>query len=208
MERPERTKEMELRQISCAARRLLEKGWAEGSSGNISLISRAPVGEERNPLKIFPLKADLPGIEGILFWAKKSGSSMEQVSLDPESNNGLYRISGLELQLLEGRGPPTTEVHSHLMIYSQTSHEAAVHCHWPGLGGALERTRKGPLPPWMAVVGPLMPGSMELARTTGDQMHGRRLVVWEGHGAVGAGPDLGSCIEALDEAHGVLFGLR
>jgi len=122
---------------------LWDKGWAEGSAGNISVnVSEHYLGLSFD-FRTFPmlaLKKEYPSLAGNFIFITIQGSRMRHLAKDPGNNLCLIKISqaGDGYQLLfedrENQGTPSSEILSHLAIHNYLSEnkpdfKAIVHCH-------------------------------------------------------------------------------
>jgi len=191
----------ELNSISRAAMELVRNGWARSSSGNISLRSRAVLNNSpKDTLSLDPRILPEGILQDMLFWMTKTGSTMEEVSKDPEGNAGLYRVCERSLELLAGTGPPSTEVAVHMLILSGTKVDAIVHCHWDDIGEISQNAIKGSIPGWIGVSPVHPPGSLELAEGTSKEAAVHRLIIWPQHGVIAFGRDLEECLSTIKGA--------
>lgn len=108
---------------------------------------------------------------------------MKEVMERPLLNIGAYRIEqGSSMSLIYGVGPPSSEIAAHLEIYKALLLDeiSILHFHDDPL---LERISSISDPPdWIRMIPELLPGSLELAKTSAEEASSSRLLVWRGHG--------------------------
>jgi rhamnulose-1-phosphate aldolase len=122
---------------------LWEKGWAEGSAGNISVNVTEQYPGIHLDFRTFPmiaLKTEYPSLAGNFIFITTKGSRMRQLATEPGKFICLIKISqaGDAYQLLfedpENPNDPSSELLSHLAIHNYLVEErpdfrAIVHCH-------------------------------------------------------------------------------
>ncbi len=188
------------------AKELIRHDWGSSFFGNISLM----IDEEDEFLR-YPVISSYtspeinPGIEGRYLLITRTTSTMQEVVDHPETAIGLYRIAGGSMDLLWGRGPPTSEVSAHLSVHSLGKGSAIIHCHMLLLGSIfrtdLERSL---LPEGFSYVGGFEPGSTALAEATKKAMENSHTIIWIGHGAVTYSDGLSKCLERLHTLEDIL----
>ncbi len=162
-----------------------------------------------------PLSVCVPGLAGEYFIVTGAGKFMRNVALDPSAAIGIVEIdaTGSAYRIvwgLDGNARPTSEFAGHIMMHAVRKQESRgadrvlYHCHPTdvvALTCALahdDRTITRALwkmmtecimvfPEGVGVVGPLTPGSLELAEATAKKMNDHRAVVWAHHGLAVAG---------------------
>ncbi len=179
------------------AQMLIDRKWADSFFGNISMILD-PI--DINPDIITTFKTPVPvrQLDGRFLLVTRTISTMEELSMDPASALGLYRINGSVLELLWGSGPPTSEISSHLLSYSIHRGRAIVHCHMDLIDEISLRFPEGPsLPPGCSWVEYFEPGSIELALATKEALMKNDTVVWKDHGPLSMTESLERCMARL-----------
>ena len=186
-----------LRSICDTARELEARGWAKGFFGNISInLGRPDIGG-MIIRGLYHHYLPVEDIIGCTLLITRSGSTMSEISRDPGSHVGAYRISKGSLDLIWGEGPPTSEIGSHLLIHRIGTTRGIIHCHLDNMGriekGEVQRNGFG----W---VGKLEPGSPELAEATNEAAGRYDTIIWEGHGVICFAGDLQKALDLVFEA--------
>jgi L-fuculose-phosphate aldolase len=179
-----RMDEAKLREdLASVTRKIAERGWAPGSSGNTSLR--------------------IPGTNDFLI--KGSGDSM--IWAQPDS---LLKIDSTG-KILSGVGKPSKEVGFHLGIYSKRPEVGGViHAHPPyatswAIAGTVFPMVTGPSKVWLKKI-PMVPpapsGSVELAKMITEAFADEsiRVVLMQGHGLVAAGRTIFDAFNFVDWA--------
>ncbi|MDR0536820.1 MAG: rhamnulose-1-phosphate aldolase [Tannerellaceae bacterium] len=218
----------EINRIAETAGYLWEKGWAERNGGNISVnltdcftpqeIKMQPV--ESN----LPLAIRAEHLKGHIFYVTGTGKRMRYVAREPWSNGALIRISptGDSYDILaENPIRPTSELPSHLLMHDYLLAEGrqirvVLHTHPTDIIGLthckplLDSARLTRLlwsmipecriivPRGLGIVGYEIPGTIELARATIEQLKHHDIIVWEKHGILAVGEDIIECFDAID----------
>lgn len=181
------------------AKELVGHDWGSSFFGNISIMIDEEDEFLRYPvISSFSSPIEEPEIEGRYLLITRTTSTMQEVADHPENAIGLYRIAGDSLDLLWGRGPPTSELSTHLLVHSSGKGSAIIHCHMPLLGSITHADLEGSfLPEGFSYVGEFEPGSIGLAEATKKSMERNHTVIWVGHGAVTYSDGLGRCLDRL-----------
>jgi len=157
-----------------------------------------------------------------------TGTYMHNVELSPEDNLGVIEIdaSGGKYRILWGYASgdrPTSELPTHLRAHSvrkrvsNDSDRAVLHTHCPNitamtLAAELDTVRISKLlwqmhteciinfPEGIEFVPWILPGSVELGEATAKGLEKRRLILWQYHGIVAAGPTLDKAFGLIDTA--------
>jgi len=207
---------------------LWEKGWAERNGGNISVNLTAcltPAEREMEPVQGgLSLREPVVALGGQVFYVTGTGKRMRYVACDPFANGSLIRIAaaGDAYDILaEQPIAPTSELPSHLLMhnYLQASGRqirVVLHTHPTDLIGlthcrpfldAEKLTRllwsmipecRIVVPRGIGMVGYEIPGSLELAHATIEQLKRHDIIFWERHGVLAVGDDLIDCFDAID----------
>lgn len=218
-----------LDELTAAAGRIDAKGWAEGTGGNVSVLTEEPKGCKE--LKSFPLSFSAPELAGKCVLITRSGCRLANVPGDPERELALLRIEKNRAQLLWGLregGRPSSELAAHLMSHAAClsrapGHRAVVHTHATNviaMGMLAEQDERSFtkalwsmcteclmfLPDGVGVL-PWMPcGTDEIGLRTAEKLREFPLVLWQNHGvfASGSTPDeaMGR-VEIADKAAGL-----
>lgn len=176
---------------------LIDRKWAGSFFGNISMIID-PIDLSSDIITTFRVPVPIGELDGRLLLVTRTTSTMEELSTDPASALGLYRINGSVIELLWGLGPPTSEISSHLLAYSARPGKAIVHCHMDLIDVISLKFPEGPpLPPGCSWVEDFEPGSIELALATKDALMKDDTVVWKDHGPLSLTESLEICMARL-----------
>jgi len=196
--------EMMYDNISRSARFLTGMGWNASFFGNISI--KADV-DRTGPKSSGPiaLPMEFPNLAGRTIAITMAGSTMSGIEHQPRANAGIYRLSGPDaLYLMDGTGPPSSELLSHLSIHDRLDlpTSAIIHCH---IGRLLDRLEGSKDPPaWMRTVPDNMAGSKELAIASADAASVGSILIWPGHGIVAVSSDIDGAISLLEKVSGLL----
>ena len=183
--------------------------------------------EEPGPWQ--PLGAADAALAGSLFLVTASGSYMRNVAGDPAHTTGIVEIApdgGAWRRVwgLRDGGRPTSELAGHLLIHAARMRESSgvdrvlYHAHPAAVIALSKVVPCDPramtrvlwdamtecvmvFPEGVGVVGCEVPGSLELARASAEQMERRRAVVWAHHGLLCAGTDFD---DAFGRMHAVV----
>lgn len=168
--------------IAFAAGWLHLSGLDPSTSGNISILQRK-VTMSNQPLGNFNLPCPYPALIDLVLFITRAGSTMKEVIDRPLENIGAYRVEqGTSMSLIDGAGPPSSEIAAHLEIYKALLMDdmSILHFHDDPL---LERISSfSNTPDWIRMIPELMPGSIELAKASAEAAASSCLLVWRGHG--------------------------
>ncbi|MGA1849086.1 MAG: class II aldolase/adducin family protein [Thermoplasmatota archaeon] len=200
--------EIPITDIQKTAAALVGRSWAESFFGNISVLLDLD-DVEMDIMDRYPIHTEIPDLNRRYILVTRTFSTMKEVVRDPERALGFYRIENRELLLLWGEGPPTSELSSHLMAYSTGRGRAIIHCHMDLVGRVSSSfgIADHPLPTGTQIIEELEPGSIELARATGDALRKNDTVIWRGHGAFSMTDSLGESLKRLEGLEGYLNGI-
>lgn len=203
-------------------------GWDERNGGNIScMIDENEVKkyfDTDKVLRVIPISFKAESLVGKYFLVTGTGKYFKNVSDDPETNLGLFRVGadGESAELIWGYkdgGRFTSELPAHLMSHMArlavdpdnrivmhthpTNTLAMTHIH-PLNDKEFTRTIWGTctecivvFPEGIGVLPWMVCGNNEIGVATAEKMNDYRIVVWAQHGIYGAGKD-------LDEAFGLI----
>ncbi len=217
----------EINKVAEVAGYLWEKGWAERNGGNITVNVSEFADEQikAHPAIAGPfhIGKTLPNIAGLYFYCKGTGKRMRDLARRPMDNGSIIRIlpDGESYEIVaDSPVLPTSELPSHLamhdyLIGSGSAYKASLHTHPielvalshnPAFLGKDVLTKKlwSMIPETLAfaplglgVVPYVMPGSVELADATLEQIRDYDVVLWEKHGICAVGTDI---MDAFDQA--------
>lgn len=212
-----------VRQVS---RWLWNRGWAEWSSGNLS-VEFSPVSADLLQTESYILEApcELRNIEKT-YLISRSGSKMRELMLRPEE--GLCMVQPMEKGKLKVSSlthsdrmvAPTSEYISHLMIHDlmhtqRPQHRAVLHAHpaeviafsqLPGIHSknitqildSILPELSIFLPEGTGIVPYHQPGSLMLANATANVLRNCSVAIWQGHGIIATGATLAEAFDAID----------
>ncbi|GHU76404.1 rhamnulose-1-phosphate aldolase [Bacteroidia bacterium] len=218
----------EINRIAEVAGYLWEKGWAERNGGNISVNLTnylTPKELRKKPLQAgIELQAAVPSLQGHVFYVTGTGKRMRYVAKEPFANGSLIRIGadGATYDILaEQIIAPTSELPSHLMMHEYLLKEGrntrvVLHTHPTDLIGLthckpLLDSRKLTrllwsmipecriiVPGGIGIIPYEIPGTLELAHATIEQLKHHDVVFWEKHGILAVGEDIIECFDSID----------
>ena len=204
-------------------------GWDERNGGNISyLLTKEEVEtyiDVNNVIRTIPIGFKAKELIGKYFLVTGTGKYFKNVDKDPETNLGIFRISGADgdvAELLWGYkdgGKFTSELPAHLMSHISRlavdpTHRVVLHSHPTytiAMGSVcpideIELTRRlwksnteaiVVFPDGVGVLPCMVCGTNAIGEATAEKMKKFRLVMWTNHGIYGTGKD-------LDEAFGLV----
>ncbi len=215
-----------INQIAEVAGYLWQKGWAERNGGNITVnIIDCIDASLKNAAALSPAIAigkTLPALHGQFFYAKGTGKRMRDLARLPMDNGSIIRITDdcahYEI-VAEKPVMPTSELPSHLeiqnyLIETGSKYRATLHTHPIELvamshsprfldSATITHTLWSMIPETLAfaplglgVVPYALPGSLQLADATLDEIKKHDVVLWEKHGVFAVGENI---IEAFDQ---------
>lgn len=181
-------------------------GWLHGSDldlstfGNISIMHRK-ASMSGPSLEIFDLPGPYPVLIDSVLFITRTGSTMKEVMDRPLENIGKYLIDQeSSMTLIEGKGPPSSEISSHLEIYRALliDEMSILHFHDDALLKRISSLKD--LPDQIRMIPVLQPGSMELARASGEAASSNRLLIWSGHGMTAISDTLENAVRIAEAA--------
>lgn len=215
-------------QVAEVAGYLWQKGWAERNGGNITVNVTDLVDDEIKALSAIaparPIGKILPNLNGTYFYAKGTGKRMRDLARRPMENGAIIRVcddcASYEI-IADNAVLPTSELPSHLslqdyLIGTGSCYKATLHTHPIELvamshiqrflrPGEMTRVLWSMIPETLAfaplgigVVPYAMPGSLELADATLEQIKTHDVVLWEKHGTTSVGIDIMDAFDQTD----------
>ena len=205
---------------------LWQNGWAERNGGNITVnITEFADAEMAAMPALAPaiqIGKELPMLRGKFFYAKGTGKRMRDLAREPMQNGSIIRIcpDGASYEIIVDEPVlPTSELPSHLalqnyLLLTGSTYKATLHTHPIELvamshirrfleGDEMTRVLWSMIPETLAfaplgigIVPYKLPGSIELADATLEQIKRHDVVLWEKHGTVAVGKDI---MDALDQ---------
>ena len=218
----------EIQKVAEVAGYLWQKGWAERNGGNITVNLTAFVDDEMRALPALsePLQigTTLPNLKGCYFYCKGTGKRMRDLARWPMQNGSIIRIlddCASYVIIADEPVMPTSELPSHLSIHdyliaSGSTYKASLHTHpielvamshnpaflgkdvltrllWSMIPGTLAFAPLG-----LGIVPYTLPGSVDLANATLEQIKDYDVVLWEKHGTVAVGTDIMDAFDQTD----------
>ena len=218
----------EIQKVAEVAGYLWQKGWAERNGGNITVNITEYVDDEMRALPALsePLQigTTLPNLKGCYFYCKGTGKRMRDLARWPMQNGSIIRIlddCASYVTIADEPVMPTSELPSHLSIHdyliaSGSTYKASLHTHPielvamshnPAFLGkdVLTRLLWSMIPETLAfaplglgIVPYTLPGSVDLANATLEQIKDYDVVLWEKHGTVAVGTDIMDAFDQTD----------
>ena len=207
---------------------LWQKGWAERNGGNITVNITEYVDSEIASLPALAparqIGKVLPALKGKYFYAKGTGKRMRDLARWPMKNGAIIRIcddcASYEI-IADEPVMPTSELPSHLalqnyLLETGSTYKATLHTHPIELvamshierflrPGEMTRVLWSMIPETLAfaplgigIVPYKLPGSVELADATLEQIKEHDVVLWEKHGTVAVGTDIMDAFDQTD----------
>lgn len=207
---------------------LWQKGWAERNGGNITVnITEFADAEMAALPAIAPVQQIgkvLPYLKGTYFYVKGTGKRMRDLARYPMQNGSIIRIcpdlASYEI-IADEPVMPTSELPSHLslqnyLLETGSTYKATLHTHPIELvamshnrrflkGDELTQVLWSMIPETLAfaplgigIVPYKIPGSIELAEATLEQIKTHDVVLWEKHGTVAVGTDIMDAFDQTD----------
>lgn len=224
--RPALKKEIE--QIAEVAGYLWQNGWAERNGGNITVNITEYVDDEirQMPAITEPIAIGetLPHLKGQYFYCKGTGKRMRDLARWPMDNGSVIRILDdcqSYVIIADNAVKPTSELPSHLLVHDHqietgSGYKATVHTH-PIEIVAMSHNKafmekdvltkilwsmipetKAFCPLGLGVVPYEVPGSVELAQSTLNELEDYDVVLWEKHGVFAKGKDVMDAFDQID----------
>ena len=218
----------EIGRIAEVAGYLWTKGWAERNGGNISVNVTDLLDEATRALPAIAepiaLEEPMTALCGHLFYVTGTGKRMRYVAQDPFANGSLIRIAadGCSYEIIaEQPIKPTSELPSHLLMHNYLraqgrNNRVVLHTHPTDIIGMthckkfldfahITRTLWSMIPECriivpkgVGIVPYEIPGTIQLAHATIEQLAKHDVVFWEKHGILAVGEDLIECFDAID----------
>ena len=218
----------EIQKVAEVAGYLWQKGWAERNGGNITVNVTELVDDEMRALppisEPLSIGTTLPHLRGCYFYCKGTGKRMRDLARWPMQNGSIIRIlddCASYVIIAEELVMPTSELPSHLSIHnyligSGSNYKASLHTHpielvamshepaflekdvlthllWSMIPETLAFAPLG-----LGIVPYTLPGSVELAEATLQQIKDYDVVLWEKHGTLAVGTDIMDAFDQTD----------
>jgi rhamnulose-1-phosphate aldolase len=227
----------ETREFSVVAGVLHTKGWAEASSGNMSLrmasVPEAISGLAPDRRRIHDTDVDMAGLIGDYFLVTASGSRMREIASEPEKGLCLIKIiDERRFWLIEGSEKLSSEWPTHAglhVLFKETRDggRAVVHCHPLSLIALshifddendmnerifrLQHETRLFVPDMLGLIPYAVTGSKSLARASREKLRKFRLALWDKHGVIACGKSLNEAldrIEVVEKAAAIYLQLK
>ncbi len=207
---------------------LWQKGWAERNGGNITVNITEFVDDEIRQMPAIAPRMEigmtLPHLRGTYFYAKGTQKRMRDLARWPMQNGSIIRIcddcASYEI-IADEPVRATSELPSHLslqnyLIETGSRYKATLHTHPIELvamshirrflePGVMTKTLWSMIPETLAfaplgigIVPYTLPGSVELAEATLEQIKSFDVVLWEKHGVCAVGQDIMDAFDQVD----------
>ena len=220
--------EREIYKVAEVAGYLWQKGWAERNGGNITVNITEYIDDEIRELpaisEVYQIGATLPYLKGCYFYCKGTNMRMRDLARWPMENGSIIRIlddCASFVIIADNPVKPTSELPSHLSVHNDllsknSPYRASVHTHPIELVAMshyskfLEKdvaTRllwsmipetKAFCPRGLGIVPYLLPGSVELANATIQELADYDVVMWEKHGVFAVDVDVMQAFDQID----------
>lgn len=218
----------EIYKVAEVAGYLWSKGWAERNGGNITINITEYVDDEiRNLPAIYPvvkIGRRLDNLKGCYFYCKGTNRRMRDLAVNPMENGSVIRIlddcSSYEI-IADKPVMPTSELPSHLSVHNYligigSTYKASVHTHPTELVAMSHSRRflekdvaskllwsmipetKAFCPRGLGIIPYKLPGSVELADATIEELSDYDVVLWEKHGVFAVDNDVLSAFDQID----------
>lgn len=225
-DRPELTKEVY--KVAEVAGYLWQKGWAERNGGNITINvtefvddairGMEPIGE------VTPIGTTLPYLKGCYFYCKGTNRRMRDLARFPMENGSIIRIlddCAHYVIIADEVVCPTSELPAHLSMHNYliakgSPYKAAIHTHpidliamshhapflkkdvLTNLLWSMIPETKAFCPRGLGIIPYALPGSIELAEATLQELDEYDVVMWEKHGVCAVGLDVMDAFDQID----------
>lgn len=218
----------EIEKIAEVAGYLWTNGWAERNGGNITVNVTRFIDDDICALPaisdVISIGTAFPNLKGAYFYCKGTGKRMRDLARWPMQNGSLIRIlddcASYEI-IADEAVMPTSELPSHLcvhnrMVASGSPYNATLHTH-PIELVAMSHNRtflqkdvlthllwsmipetKAFCPLGLGIVPYTLPGSMDLAEATLNELEDYDVVMWEKHGVFAKGLDIMDAFDQVD----------
>jgi len=218
----------EIFKIAEVAGYLWQNGWAERNGGNITVNITELVDDEIKTLEPIsaptPIGMTLPALKGTYFFCKGTNKRMRDLAKSPMKNGSVIRIlddcANYEI-IADEPVKPTSELPSHLCVHNHlletgSTYRATLHTH-PIELVAMSHTKKylekdvltnllwsmipetkAFCPLGLGIIPYKLPGSVELANATLNELDEYDVVLWEKHGVFAKGTDIMDAFDQID----------
>ena len=218
----------EIDRVAEVAGYLWQNGWAERNGGNITINITEFVDEGIRSLpsigEVTPIGKTLPQLKGCYFYCKGTQKRMRDLARWPMDNGSVIRIlddCASYVSVADRPVAPTSELPSHLSVHNRllekgSPYRATLHTH-PIELIAMSHNRemlgrdvltkilwsmipetKAFCPRGLGIVPYKLPGSVEMADATLQELEDYDVVLWEKHGVFAQGLDVMDAFDQID----------
>ncbi len=205
---------------------LSQRGWSEGSGGNLSFRIKTPsyiATKHKNTSNPVALPVAVPELAGQSLLISGTETRAREIALRPAENIGLYIIAddGQSFYWLAGNKNPTSELPSHCAIHQtlcryRPEQRAIIHTHPPLLIAltqcaefqkaehlselilSMQSEARLQLPEGVGLLDFHVPGSLELGEASAKLMQYHQIILWYMHGALASGKTLSHALDQLE----------
>ena len=219
---------VEVNRVAEVAGYLWQKGWAERNGGNITVNITEHVDDEiRNLPAISEVKqigAILPHLKGCYFYCKGTNMRMRDLARFPMENGSVIRIlddCASYVIIADAPVRPTSELPSHLSVHNYligkgSPYKASLHTHpielialthgkkflekdvATNLLWSMIPETKACCPRGLGIIPYQLPGSVEMAEATIQELADYDVVMWEKHGVFAVDCDIMQAFDQVD----------
>ena len=227
----------ETREFRTVAEVLYLKGWAEASSGNMSL--RLPALPEAigkvapDPQRIHAAALDMTDLIGDYFLVTGSGTRMRDIANEPEKGLCLVKIlDRRHFWILDGNDKLSSEWPTHAGLHAlfkenRNGERAVVHCHPLSLIALshifnsekemnerifrMQHETRLIVPEMLGLIPYAVALSNSLAKASKEKLKKFRMALWDKHGVIASGKSLNQAldrIEVVEKAAAIYLQLK
>ena len=218
----------EIEKVAEVAGYLWQKGWAERNGGNITINITEYIDEDVKSMpaisEVFQIGAELPYLKGCYFYCKGTNMRMRDLARWPMENGSVIRIlddCASYVIIADNHVKPTSELPSHLSVHNYllsigSPFKASLHTHPTELIAMSHNSKfmekdvatnllwsmipetKAFCPKGLGIVPYSLPGSVELAKATINELVDYDVVMWEKHGVFAVDCDVMQAFDQID----------
>lgn len=218
----------EVDKVAEVAGYLWQKGWAERNGGNITVNITEHVDDTLRALpaisEVMPIGTTLPNLKGCYFYCKGTNMRMRDLARRPMENGSIIRIlddCASYVIIADRPVKPTSELPSHLSVHNYligkgSPYKASVHTHpielvamshspkflekdvATNLLWSMIPETKAFCPRGLGIIPYKLPGSVELAGATIEELADYDVVMWEKHGVFAVDVDVMQAFDQID----------
>ncbi len=216
----------ELEEFAEVCSYLSQKGWSEGSGGNLSVRIETPsyiAAKHHNTSNPVSLPVAVPELAGQSLLISGTETRAREIALRPAENIGLYIIAddGKSFYWQAGNKNPTSELPSHCAIHQalcryRPEQRAIIHTHPPLLIAltqcdelqdarhlsdvilSMQSEARLQLPEGIGLLDFHVPGSLELGKASAKLMQYHQVILWYLHGVLASGETLSHALDQIE----------